>query len=519
LVGFLIFGALMWFDLALSLARGRDKTLGNRALRLTNLLERTEGDPGGLKDSQFDMFAQATPEGHLIQVFDERSMRIYPTGPQAVHFPWPMEALSDAAYVGQAKFRGRHYRVLGRTLKVNGRTRHLVLAGQLEDNRMTLGRFGEGLLWAFPLVLILSAFAGYFLSRRALDPVDRLIVSARSISIGSLSQRLPVSTTGDELARLADTCNDMLDRLEKAVRQITRFTADASHELRSPLAFIRTVAECALSAPGLDAETVEAFRDIVDETNAASMLLADMLTLARADSGHVDTTFETIDLAALAQDVILKNQPLAIARAQRLAVRVDVPHLLVMGDPAQLRRLLWILTDNAMKYTPGGGMGCGTWMEDLARILFLWHNSERSIGVQKKRGFMPQSVADLEQRRAKLIAEMSRLHDLRPGCITGIIRRCGKPTCHCAKAGDPGHGPTLRLTYKAEGKTISQALPTPAAVQKAEREIGEFRRYHQIHRDFIDVNEKICQLRPVEDSLTRQEKKRPKRSVRRSPAK
>jgi hypothetical protein len=132
---------------------------------------------------------------------------------------------------------------------------------------------------------------------------------------------------------------------------------------------------------------------------------------------------------------------------------------------------------------------------------------------------MSHSVVDLEQRRVKLIAEMSRLHDLRPGSITGIIRRCGKPSCHCSKAGDPGHGPTLRLTYKAEGKTISEALPTPAAVRKAEREIGEFRRYQQIHRDFIEVNEKICRLRPLENSLTPQEKKRPKRSNRKSPAK
>jgi len=132
---------------------------------------------------------------------------------------------------------------------------------------------------------------------------------------------------------------------------------------------------------------------------------------------------------------------------------------------------------------------------------------------------MPQSVADLEQKRAKLITEMSRLHDLRPGCITGIIRRCGKPTCHCAQPGDPGHGPTLRLTYKAEGKTISESLSTPSAVRKAEREIGEFRKYQQISRNFIEVNEEICRLRPVEDSLTSEEKKQPKRSARKSPGK
>jgi hypothetical protein len=132
---------------------------------------------------------------------------------------------------------------------------------------------------------------------------------------------------------------------------------------------------------------------------------------------------------------------------------------------------------------------------------------------------MPQSLVDLEQERSRLLTEMARLQDLRPGCITGIIRRCGKPTCHCAQPDDPGHGPTLRLTYKAEGKTISEALPSPAVVRKVEREIGEFRRYQQISRDFVDVNEKICRLRPIEETLTSQEKKRPKPSTRKSRAK
>jgi len=131
---------------------------------------------------------------------------------------------------------------------------------------------------------------------------------------------------------------------------------------------------------------------------------------------------------------------------------------------------------------------------------------------------MPPSIADLEQHRARLISEMSRLQDLRPGCVTGIVRRCGKPNCHCAQPGDPGHGPTLRLTYKVEGKTISEALPTPAAVRKAEREIGEFRKYQQISHNFVEVSEKICRLRPVEESLTPQEKKRRKRSIKKSPA-
>ena len=125
---------------------------------------------------------------------------------------------------------------------------------------------------------------------------------------------------------------------------------------------------------------------------------------------------------------------------------------------------------------------------------------------------MPQSVSALERQRSLLVDQLSRLGDLRPGSVTGIVRRCGKPTCHCAQPDDPGHGPTLRLTYKVQGKTISEALPTPVSVRKAEREIAEFRKFQDLSRSFLEVNEKICRLRPVEETLTPQEKKRPRRS-------
>ncbi len=133
---------------------------------------------------------------------------------------------------------------------------------------------------------------------------------------------------------------------------------------------------------------------------------------------------------------------------------------------------------------------------------------------------MPQSLFELEQQRFLLAAQLSRLGDLRPGSVTGIVRRCGKPTCHCAQPDDPGHGPTLRLTYKVQGKTISEALPTPASVRKAEREIAEFRNFQELSRSFVDVNEKICRLRPIQEQpLSEQEKKRQMRSSRRSRAK
>ena len=133
---------------------------------------------------------------------------------------------------------------------------------------------------------------------------------------------------------------------------------------------------------------------------------------------------------------------------------------------------------------------------------------------------MSKSLSELEQQRSLLATQLSHLGDLRPGSVTGIVRRCGKPTCHCAQPDDAGHGPTLRLTYKVQGKTISEALPTPASVRKAEREITEFRKFQELSRSFLDVNEKICRLRPLQEQLlSDQEKKRRTPSNRKSRAK
>ena len=132
---------------------------------------------------------------------------------------------------------------------------------------------------------------------------------------------------------------------------------------------------------------------------------------------------------------------------------------------------------------------------------------------------MPNSLFDLEKHRSEVLAEISALGDFRRGSISGTGGRCGTPGCHCHKPEDPGHGPNLRLTYKMDGKTVTETFPTMAAQRKAEREIVGFRRYQQLSRELVDTNEKICRARPVNDTLSPQEKKRPKRSTRRSRAK
>lgn len=126
---------------------------------------------------------------------------------------------------------------------------------------------------------------------------------------------------------------------------------------------------------------------------------------------------------------------------------------------------------------------------------------------------MPDSLPELERRRADLLAQISRLADFRPGSITATQGRCGNPNCHCHKPGERGHGPTPRLTYKVGGKTITESFASPAAQRKAEREVAEFAQYRELSRAFVEVNARICRARPVEETLSPEEKKRPKRSA------
>ena len=118
--------------------------------------------------------------------------------------------------------------------------------------------------------------------------------------------------------------------------------------------------------------------------------------------------------------------------------------------------------------------------------------------------------------RSQILRQISTLGDLRPGSICAVPRRCGKPTCHCAKPKDPGHDPQLRLTYKVDGKTVAESFATPAAFHKAQTEIHEYQRLQNLFADLVAVNQKICRLRPAEkptEKWSAEEKKRLLRSI------
>lgn len=132
---------------------------------------------------------------------------------------------------------------------------------------------------------------------------------------------------------------------------------------------------------------------------------------------------------------------------------------------------------------------------------------------------MPDSLPALEAERSQILHHISTLGDLRPGSISAVVRRCGKPTCHCAKPHDPGHDPQLRLTRKVDGKTVAESFASSAAFHKAQAEIHEYQRLQKLCADLVDINQRICRLRPIEkppEKWSAEEKKRLLRSIKKS---
>ncbi len=125
---------------------------------------------------------------------------------------------------------------------------------------------------------------------------------------------------------------------------------------------------------------------------------------------------------------------------------------------------------------------------------------------------MSDSLARLERQRADLLSLIMQLGDFRSGSITAVSGRCGKPNCRCHQPGQPPHGPNFRLTRKVNGKTVSETFSTAVELRKAQQEVEAFHRFRDLSRQLLEVNERICQARPVEDTLSPEEKKRPRRS-------
>ena len=339
LAGLALFGAGIWIVVTHSLNATVNETLAAQVKGVATVLEGEyePGKPEHLKE-ELSEYVEATPEGNLIEVRDPEGALIIGS-----------RAVTDAAASN-----GR-YRMLATVVTVQGRNFRVVVAAPLEGTKSTLRHVRELLLWATPAVLFIASLGGYWISRRALQPVDAITRAAQSIGIENLSQRLDVPASGDELQRLSQTWNGMLARLEAAVKRLSQFTADASHELRTPITLIRATAELTLRRERTAETYRQALRHIIDESDRTTRLIEDLLLLARADAGLPAWPLDRLELTPLVRDVCEQGQILAQERQLEISAEApEQPVYVDANDPA-LRRLLLLLVDNAVKYTPAGG--------------------------------------------------------------------------------------------------------------------------------------------------------------------
>jgi heavy metal sensor kinase len=205
-----------------------------------------------------------------------------------------------------------------------------------------------------PLMVLLSVAGGYWLARRSLAPVDQMSRSANRITAGQLDERLAIANPEDELGHLASTFNAMLDRLEGTITELRQFTADAAHEIRTPLAVIRSAAEVALHSPRSASYYQECLQSIAEDTNRLTTLSDQLLLLAKEDAGLAEHPLEDIDLTQLVEQVATDLEPLADEKSVTIIRQRSNP-CQVRGDTQRLRRVFLNLVDNAIKFTPPGG--------------------------------------------------------------------------------------------------------------------------------------------------------------------
>lgn len=276
-----------------------------------------------------------------------------------------------------------HYGVVRTRLDLDrGSGSELDLALSLRSTEADLAQFDRRVAAGGAAFFLLAVAGRLLLSRQALRPVAASIATAQRLNPQELSARLPRSGADDELDRLAATINDLLDRLAADHAQITRFTADASHELRSPLGAMRAAVEVALQRSRSANEYREVLASLGEQCERLTALVNKLLLLARADAGQAEVCFAAVDLAALVEEVAELYQPLADDRGLQIALQTE-SDVEIDGDAGWLRQLASNLIDNAIKFAEPGG--CVSLRLDAAGEHVRFVVSDAGVGIAPDR--------------------------------------------------------------------------------------------------------------------------------------
>jgi heavy metal sensor kinase len=350
---FALFGTIAFYAMKTSIDATVNEELHNQAAGVEELVRRIlpEGKPRIGHELAENSELRRGME--FLQVADEHGRWIY-RSPLMARYGVALRP-RKAALVSTVNVGRRRLCVLTETEEVSGARFEIQVAVPVGDFEEALADFECALLLLSPFLLLLASAGGYWMSCRALKPVDEITNATRQINPYNLSERLKVHNTGDELQRLSETLNGMLGRIEEAFRRITQFTADASHELRTPVALMRTTAEVSLRRPRSDTDYRAALTQILGILERTSALIEQLMLLARADSGFELVRHARLDLVTPFRGACSEVRALATAKQIRFFEDVGASPIEVDGDAQGLRRLFLILLDNAVKYTPEGG--------------------------------------------------------------------------------------------------------------------------------------------------------------------
>jgi signal transduction histidine kinase len=301
------------------------------------------------------------PRGKMFRVSLPDGLIVYQTD--------AMAAIARVAPSGDEPLRrtvvdeGHSFRTIGRYATV-GPYRFLI---QVAVDQTGYQQLLMGLLWllllSIPVAALLAAIAGHWMSGRALSPIHQITEATNSIDARSLSRRLPLQGTEDELDRLSATINHMLDRIATSYDRIAQFTADASHELRTPVALIRSNAELMLMEPTHTASIERGLSEILSESDYMTRLIADLLTLARTGLEDAQIRMELFELGESVCAMLPRARSQAATRGITVEFTPDEQIVPVEGNQTIVERVLMIILDNAIRYTPAGGrIWISTWL-------------------------------------------------------------------------------------------------------------------------------------------------------------
>lgn len=246
------------------------------------------------------------------------------------------------------------YRIAATSLESSFGNLNLQVMRSLRPIYADLHTLQWAMIGLLPVVVALALTTGYFLAGHALRPVQQVVDAANSISISCLDRRIEVANSHDEIGKLAAALNSLIARLEKAVTEIRRFTADASHEIRTPIASLRLEAETALLSPRSSREYTHTLAIVVEETTRLGRLADQLLSLSRHDAGITQRANEPVQIDALVRDVVDHLRPFADSSGVELECACDLP-CEVLGDDIRLSQVFFNILENAIKYSASGG--------------------------------------------------------------------------------------------------------------------------------------------------------------------